>query len=161
LRDNCTKFYLKYIEPQKQKLTKLPQSAAASLPLNWNAVFGLQFENLILNNLRDLVSLAGIPQDEIVHLGPFFQSSTKAKAGVQIDCLVQCKKGILHLFEFKSGKNIGMSVEAEMRRKSELLKIPRGFALRHYLVHLGDLSDELQASDFFDGKIAFESFMLA
>lgn len=159
LRDNYTKFYLKYIEPQKQKLIKLSRPAATSLPLNWFSVFGLQFENLILNNLPTLVSLAGIPQHDIVHLGPYFQAATKAKDGVQIDCLVQCRKGVLHLFEFKSGKNIGMSVEGEMRRKSELLKIPRGFALRHYLVYLGELSDEIQASDYFDGKIAFDAFL--
>jgi hypothetical protein len=46
-----------------------------------------------------------------------------------------------------------------MRRKSELLKIPRGFAVRHYLVHLGELSDDLQASDYFDRTIAFDEFI--
>ncbi len=122
-------------------------------------MFGLQFENLILNNLATLVSLAGIPQQEITQPGPYFQSATKARAGVQIDCLIQCRKGVLHLFEFKTGKSIGAASESEMRRKSELLKIPRGFAVRHYLVHLGELSDDLQASDYFDRTIAFDEFI--
>lgn len=161
LRDNYAKFYLKYIEPQKQRINKLPQAAAPHIPINWNSVFGLQFENLILNNLATLVSLAGIPPQEIVQIGPYFQSATKARAGVQIDCLIQCRKGILHLFEFKTGKGIGAGAESEMRRKSALLKIPRGFALRHYLVHLGELSGELQASDFFDRTIAFDEFIRA
>jgi hypothetical protein len=120
----------------------------------------LQFENLVLNNLQNLVLLAPIPQHEIVQIGPYFQSATKAKSGVQIDCLIQCKKGILHLFEFKTGKDIGIGVENDVKRKCDLLKLPRGFAIRQYLVYLGDLSEELLASDFFDRKIAFEEFTI-
>lgn len=158
--DNYIKFYLKYIEPQKQKLTQLsPLSESGVLPVNWSTVLGLQFENLILNNLKSLVSIAQIPLDDIEQIGPYFQSPTKARAGLQIDCLIQGKKGLLHLFEFKTGLKIGIEAEKEVIRKSSLLKIPRGFSMRHYLVYSGELSDDLYHSDFFDRKISFDEFV--
>jgi hypothetical protein len=158
--DNFARFYLKYVEPKKSRLTKLPiNSDSISSLLNWNSTFGLQFEGLMLNNLESLVRVAQIPGGEILQVGPYYQSPTKAKEGVQIDCLVQCKKGILHAFEFKTGQQIGMAAEQDARRKTTALKTPRGFAIRNYLVYLGTLSEELAASDFFDRLIPFEEFI--
>jgi hypothetical protein len=158
--DNYVKFYLKYIEPQKQKQTSLPPSAESGVsPINWATVMGLQFENLLLNNLRSLAAIAQIPLQDIEQIGPYFQSPTKARAGVQIDCLIQGKKGLLHIFEFKTGSKIGIEVEREVARKSLMLKIPRGFAMRHYLVYSGQISDELNDSEYFDRKIDFEDFL--
>ena len=157
--DNYAKFYLKYIEPQKQKIIKLPPSSDSGISqINWPTVLGLQFENLILANLKTLISLTQIPLQEIVQVGPYFQTATKLREGAQIDCLIQCKKGHLHIFEFKSGTKIGIDVEKEVARKSAALKIPRGFSMRHYLVYSGDLSEPLVDSDFFDKKISFEDF---
>ncbi len=157
--DNYAKFYLKYIEPQKQKIIKLPPSPESGITqINWPTALGLQFENLILANLATLIAVARIPLQDIVQVGPYFQTSTKHKEGVQIDCLIQCKKGHLHIFEVKSGSIIGVEIEKELARKSALLKIPRGFSMRHYLVYSGELSDALQESDFFDRKISFEEF---
>jgi hypothetical protein len=93
---------------------------------------------------------AQIPLDDIEQIGPYFQSLTKARAGLQLDCLIQGKKGLLHLFEFKTCLKIGIEAEKEVIRKSTLLKIHRGFSMRHYLVYSGELSDDLYHSDFFD-----------
>jgi hypothetical protein len=158
--DSYARFYLKYIEPQKHKITKLSSAAdGGGIPINWASTMGLQFETLLLNNLKSLVTLAQIPMHDIVQIGPYFQTSTKSKAGVQIDCLVQGKKGLLHIFEFKSGNKIGIEVEKEVMRKSSLLKIPRGFSMRHYLVYSGELSEDLCESEYFDRKISIDDFI--
>lgn len=158
--DNYTRFYLKYIQPKKQRLIKYPLRSNDNLEfLPWNTIFGLQFETLILNNVTTLIRLAQIPNSDIVQIGPYFQTMTKLKPGVQIDCLVQCKKGLLHIFEIKSGKTIGVEVVREVQEKSAKLKLPKGFSMRHYLVYLGELTEEMEDSDFFDRKISFADFL--
>ena len=161
VRDNYTKFYLNYIEPKRKVIEKLPPSSEGGITqIPWATVLGLQFENLILANIKTLLDLARIPVQEIIQIGPYFQTATKLKQGVQIDCLLQCKKGLLHIFEFKTGKKIGIEVANDLALKSSRLKLPRGFAMRHYLVYAGELSDALQDSDFFDQKISFEEFCI-
>lgn len=158
--DNYTRFYLKYIKPKKQRLVKYPLRSNDNLDfLPWNTIFGLQFETLILNNLGTLIRLAQIPSSDIMQIGPYFQTTTKLKPGVQIDCLVQCKKGLLHIFEIKTGKTIDTEVIREAQEKSARLKLPKGFSVRNYLVYLGKLTEEMEDSDFFDRKISFADFL--
>ncbi len=159
ISDNYSKFYFKYIQPRKEKLIKLPLKTTGSLDfLNWDSVFGYQFENLILNNLSNLIVLLKIQQDEVVQLGPYYQSSTKRKEGLQIDCLIHCKKGLLYICEFKTSEHIGLNVVNEVQRKTEKLNLPRGFSTRHVLVYLGTLSEELIQNEYFDHLISFEDF---
>jgi hypothetical protein len=127
--------------------------------LPWNTIFGLQFESMILGNLQSLLDLAAIPSAVVLRAGPYFQNPTKLPGGVQIDCLVQCKRGLLHLFEIKSGKMLGLSVARESAEKTRRLKKPRGCSIRQYLVYLGDLSAELEEGDSFDGMIPIERFL--
>lgn len=158
--DNYARFYLKYIRPRKKKLMKLALDSNANLDfLPWNTIFGLQFENLILNNYKELLHLAGLPTSEVVQLGPYFQSGTKVKSSVQIDCLVQCRRNVLHIFEIKSGAHLGSHLIDEAIKKEKQLKVPRGFSVRHHLVYLGELSENLRESDFFDTMISFERFL--
>ena len=89
ISDNYTKFFLKYVEPQKQKLTKIHnRREAMPQTLPWATILELQFENLILNNINILIDLADIPPAEIVQIGPYYQTATKTPSAVQIDCLV-------------------------------------------------------------------------
>lgn len=74
IRDNFLRFYLKYIAPN---LSKIERDAFRNISLysipSWEAMMGLQFENLVLNN-RDLVlSELGIRPEEVVYDNPFFQ----------------------------------------------------------------------------------------
>jgi hypothetical protein len=158
--DNYIRFYIKFVKPRKHALEERPVKTAESLEvLPWNTIFGLQFESMILNNIDTLLSLAEIPVADVLRVGPFFQNPTRLQRGVQIDCLVQCKKGILHLFEIKSGPALGLSVVRDVEEKVRRFKIPKGFAIRHYLVCLGDVSEELVECGFFDKIIPFEKFL--
>ena len=61
LKDNYTRFYLKYIAPHKQEIAlgTYKYIALEHLP-NWHAIMGLQFENLIVNNAMDVVPHLGL-----------------------------------------------------------------------------------------------------
>ena len=56
LRDNYSRFYLKYIEPEKSAIDSGAFSLGSLDRLDgWDSVMGLAFENLVVNNLRELV----------------------------------------------------------------------------------------------------------
>lgn len=158
--DNYSRFYLKYIYPRKSRIVKKPLNKNDTLDfLNWTPIFGYQFENLIQNNIDQLIDLLHIPPSDILQLGPFFQTGTKARAGVQIDFLIQCKRNLLHLIEIKSGARITAEVISEVQEKVHRIKVPKGFSIRCHLVHLGELSEAIIEEDFFDQVIAFERFL--
>lgn len=160
ISDNYTRFYLKYIYTRRSRIIKKPLSTKDSLDfLNWSTVFGYQFENLIQNNSNQLIELLQIPSSEIIQLGPYFQTGTAIRAGVQIDYLIHSKRSILHLIEIKSGNRISIEVILEVKEKIKRMKVPKGFSIRCYLVHLGELSDAVIEEDFFDKIISFDKFI--
>ena len=160
ISDNYTKFYLKFILPRKSRLKKIPIKANQGLELfNWSQIFGLQFENLVLNNIREVLPLLRIEENQIIQIGPYFQTKTKDKEAVQIDCLIQCKYNVLHLIECKTSSNVGIEIIKEIKEKNRRLKIPKGFSIRNHLIYLGKLSDELIAGEFFDRMIGFDELV--
>jgi hypothetical protein len=52
---------------------------------------GLQFENLVTNNRRQLHRLLRLNPEEIVNENPFYQHKTARQLGCQIDYLIQTK----------------------------------------------------------------------
>ena len=58
LSDNYLRFYLKYIEPNKMKIQN---NTMKSLPVSWLSIMGIQFENLVLNNLNGIIDILKIP----------------------------------------------------------------------------------------------------
>ena len=52
MKDNYIRFYLKYIEPLSDRIkNNIYDDAAIEDLINWDTIMGLQFENLVLNNL--------------------------------------------------------------------------------------------------------------
>jgi len=84
LSDNYVRFYLKYIAPNRSKIEKeIFSSSIVQLP-GWEAIMGLQFENLVVHNRKILWNILGISPEEIVMEGPFFQKPTTKKTGCHI-----------------------------------------------------------------------------
>ena len=56
LSDNYTRFYLKYVLPHETEILSETYlfNTLDSLP-GWDAILGLQFENLVVNNFKELV----------------------------------------------------------------------------------------------------------
>jgi hypothetical protein len=153
LSDNYVRFYLKYIEPNKNRIEN---NVFKGLPAAWFSIQGLQFENLVMNSKDQLFNLLQIPVGSIIAASPFFQKQTKAKPGCQIDLLIETRFNTLYLGEIKFEKHpIGLSIVEEVQEKIRRLKIPKGFSIRPFLIHVNGVSDAVIESEFFSDIIDF------
>ncbi len=160
LKDNYLRFYLRYIEPNKDKIEKdLFESKAFMHMTGWESVMGLQFENLVINNWKSLCKLLRIDLVEIANAGPFFQRATKRQKGCQIDLMIQTKHNTLYICEIKfSISEVRNSVIDEIGKKMENLTVPKGFSLRPILIHVNGVSQSVRESEVFAEIIDFSQF---
>ncbi len=157
LSDNYLRFYLKYIS---KYLTKIQRHSFAIKTLNalpeWNAIMGLQFENLVLNNKKELYQILGLREEEIISENPFFQRASSKQKGCQIDYMIQTKHQTLYVCEIKFSKQIvNAEVIKEVQEKILRLKRPVGFSVRPVLIHVNGVDDEVVDRDFFASIIDF------
>lgn len=156
LKDNYLRFFLKYIQPQINQIEK----NRGKIPLAWPTVMGLQFENLVLNNIHQVISLLNIPYEHIVYDNPFFQRGTKVHPGCQIDYLIQTKFNTLYLVEIKFSQNlIGPQVVTQVEKKIKNLIYPKGFSIRPVLIHVNGVSESLLEQEYFAQIIDFGQFL--
>ncbi|MGE3954429.1 MAG: hypothetical protein AB7F31_04430 [Parachlamydiales bacterium] len=99
---------------------------------------GLQFENLVLNNLVTVCEAIGIAPSSVVRWGPYFQRATKRRPGCQVDLMIQSRYRILYLCEVKfSTDKIGVRAGHEMEAKLAKIAFPKGWLCRdNYLCRL-------------------------
>ena len=117
---------------------------------------GLQFENLVVHNRKAVWQLAGIPPEEVVMDGPFFQSATKKQPGCQIDYMIQTRFNNLYICEIKFSKNaIEKTIISEIEEKRHRLKIPRAFSIRPILIHVNGVEESILDEGYFDKVIDF------
>ena len=150
LIDNYARFYLKYIFPYKDQIKK------GGLPsINWEAIMGLQFENLVLNNRNLLIERLGIK--EIIYENPYFQKASDRRIGCQIDYLVQTRFNILYLFEVKfSRRPIGVEIIESIEQKIKALALP--MSIKPILVHVNGVTEDLEDRRYFANIISFGEF---
>ncbi len=159
LKDNYLRFYLRYIEPNKTRVAKdLFESKSFMHMPGWESVMGLQFENLVINNLKSLCKILRIELLEIANAGPFFQRATQRQKGCQIDLMIQTKHNTLYLCEIKfSTSEIKSSVIEEMEKKIESLSTPKGFSIRP-MIHVNGVSQAIKESEIFNDIVDFSRF---
>lgn len=160
LSDNYSRFYLKYISPNRNNIenNKFSSISLHNLP-GWSALTGLTFENLVLNNRRLLWRLLKLHPDEIIHDNPYFQRKTVRHAGCQIDYLIQLKYNTLYICEIKFSKDeIKKDIIPEMQRKIASLSIPKHFSYRVVLIHVNGVKEEVAESGFFSNIVDFGQF---
>ena len=161
IKDNYVRFYLKYIEPNINKIQKntFQNISITTLPA-WNTIFGYQVENLLLNNRSILLKKLGIHLEDIVADNPYIQKQTKQKKGCQIDYLIHLRSNNLILCEFKfQTSKIQTSIIDEMKEKVKNISMPRGIGIASVLVHFGEVSNSVYESDYFYKIINFENFL--
>jgi len=159
--DPYMRFYLKLIEPQRNKidLNGFQNIAISSLP-GFEAHMGLQLEQLLLQNRNVLLGSIGINPADIIASGPFRQSKTTTKVGCQIDYLVQTTTKNLFVCEFKfKRRELGSDIITAMQEKIAALKVPRGFAVIPVLFHIGGVSSSVATSDYFYRIIDIADFL--
>ena len=92
LSDNYVRFYLKYVAPHRDRIDKgLLRSTSLEGVIAWDAIMGLQVENLILSSfdvIRAQLGLDGVP---ILNAGPYAQSATRRSRGCQVDLMITTK----------------------------------------------------------------------
>jgi AAA+ ATPase superfamily predicted ATPase len=155
LKDNYLRFYLKYIEKNLGKINRntFALKTLTSLP-EWYTIMGLQFENLVLNNRKDIHKILGVKPEEIISENPFFQRRTNRQPGCQIDYMIQTKYNTLYICEIKFSKNeINNSIIKEIQSKIDAIKYPKGFSCRPVLIHVNGISSDVAESDYFSDII--------
>ena len=161
LKDNYTRFYLKYVLPNRHKIEShsFQDKNLASLP-GWSTIMGFQFENLILNNRHKIWRILEISPDEIIWDNPLLQRKTTKQQGCQIDYLIQTKYNTLYICEVKFyTKEIKSSIVSEVQSKIDILKKPKGFSVRPILIHVNGISEEIEEADYFAKIIDFSDLL--
>lgn len=159
LKDNYLRFYLKYIEPKRELIENglYEQLFLDDLP-QWPIIMGLQFENLVLNNLSSIQHILQIPSSSILSAAPYFQKETKRKRSCQIDLLIQCRYSI-YICEIKFRQQINMEVINEVKEKITRLKIPKEISIRPILIYEGRLSPQIEREGFFTQLVSFNQLL--
>lgn len=163
ISDPYMRFYLKLIEPQRNKIDLNGfQNASISSLAGFEAHIGLQLEQLLLQNRNALLESIGINPVDLMASGPFRQSKSTTKAGCQIDFLIQTTTKNLFVCEFKfKRRELGVDVISEVQKKVTALKVPRGFAVIPVLFHIGGVSSNVATSDYFYRIIDISDFLQA
>lgn len=161
LKDNYLRFYLKYIKPKRNIID---QGIYRDLHLEdfpgWETIVGLQFENLVLNNLGSIIDLLKIAASSIISASPHFQHGTQRGDACQIDLQIRTRH-TLYICEIKFRKKISADVIDEVKRKIQNLKFAKTISIRPVLIYEGELSPKIQREDFFSHIISFEELLHA
>lgn len=159
LRDNYTRFYLRYVEPRKKEIAigGYRFTSVEQLP-GWDAIMGLAFENLVVNNWTELLPLMGVGNAIVESAAPYRRCSSDIGKGVQIDLLVQTPR-TAYAVEIKRKNRIGREVEAEMEQKLKRLKVRKGMSIRPVLVYDGELDPQLSGSGYFAATVDAASLL--
>lgn len=150
IRDNYARFYLKFVEPRKQAIADgLFRFASLEQLHGWETVLGLQFENLVLNHVGDLLPLLGLDHSLVLSAAPYVQRPTTAGEGCQVDLLIQTQRTAF-VVEIKRRDRIGHEVIDEVARKVARLRRRKALSVRTALVYAGELAKSVPADRYFD-----------
>ena len=156
IKDNYSRFYLKYVEPSKDAIDGGAFDFGSLNRLDgWNGIMGLQFENLVVNNFRRLLPNLHLSGALITSAAPYRKIGRKGE-GCQIDLLLQAKR-FVYIVEVKRQREIGREVMDEVEGKRKRLKLPEGVTARTALVYDGHLAPSVEAEGYFDAIIEARS----
>ncbi len=161
LNDNYSRFYLRYIEPYKSAIDRKSFSFASLDSLDgWESVMGLQFENLVMANLGDIVGMLGLGAAQITSAAPFRRAASAdgTRKGVQIDLLIQTRRSVC-LVEIKRRREIGREIIDEMAEKVDALPRRKGISVKTALIYEGHLAPIVEADGYFDALIPFRRLL--
>ena len=160
LKDNYSRFYLKYVEPEKIAIDNGAYMPGSLEQLDgWQSVLGLAFENMVVNNIPALLGLLGMSSSLVMSAAPFRRSgSRKAHDGVQVDLLLQTRRSVC-LVEIKRKREIGRDVIDDVVEKVRRLPCRDGISVRTALVYEGHLAPIVEADGYFDALVPFRSLL--
>ena len=160
IKDNYSRFYLRYVEPHREAIQKGVYAAPplAELP-EWDTVMGLQFENLMLNHLSEFYERLGLDRARVLSIAPYRRAaSVRNGPGVQIDLLIQTPKTYF-VVEVKRKRRIGVEIEKEVEEKVSRLRVRKGVSVRTALVYQGELDPQVKEDGYFSALIDAETLL--
>lgn len=153
ISDNYLRFALKYILPNKEKISIMGRMyKEVDFLKNWPTISGFQFENLVLNHIDEILQHLNINPNEILSASPHIQrKKTRNKGVCQIDLLIESKLDTLYICEFKFRHEIDASVVKEVERKVKVLERKKHQSVRTILIYEGDIrkNDKVIIEDYF------------
>ncbi len=161
INDNYVRFYLKYIEPNKEQIVNgaFENRSLTSLP-GWETIMGLQFENLVLSNRKTIKALLRIKPEDVINDNPYFQTKTVRQEACQIDYLIQTRFNTLYVCEIKFSKDpVKPSVIQAVDKKIKNLKLKKHVSYRPVLIHVNGVSDDIMDSRYFAEIIDFSQLL--
>lgn len=159
LRDNYSRYYLKFIEPAKRMIDDGSYRFVSLAMLDgWNTVMGLAFENLVVNNYVSLLPYLHLGHTLITSAAPYRKSAVRGRSkGCQVDLLIQ-SQGMICIVEIKRC-DIDKSAIAEVDAKVSCISRPPGVSIRTALVFDGILAPTVEANGYFDAIIPFRELL--
>lgn len=161
MRDNYSRFYLKYIEPAAKMIDEDAFEFGSLDRLEgWESIMGLSFENLVVNNFRNIVGAIGLGTAQILSAAPYRREGDRKRGGggVQIDLLLQTRRSVC-LVEVKRQREIGREIIDEVDEKVQRLPRRQGISVRTALVYEGHLAPIVEADGYFDAVVPFRSLL--
>ena len=162
LRDNYARFYLKYIDPQK---SVIDEGAFVFSSLRefegLDVIMGLAFENLVINNYRELLAHIHLDGSLVMSAGPYRRKGTNGKngrRGCQVDLLIQTRRA-LYFVEVKRQGEIGREVIDQVDDQVRAITRPRGVSAKTALVYDGHLSPVAATDGYFDAIVPFKNLL--
>ena len=167
IRDNYTRFYLRFIEPYSSMIRSGAFKFASldALP-GWDSIKGLQFENLVVNNVQPIITALGLERSLVLSAAPYRKVPSRRDSGAdqihgcQIDLLVQLKQA-MYVVEIKRREFIDASVVEEVKEKVSRLPNPRSLSVRPVLVYDGRLSPAVNEDGYFLATFKASELLLA
>ena len=149
--------------PSGEAPKRLAEFAFASLDEldGIETVLGFAFENLVVNNYRELIPHLHLDGVLVTSAGPFRRKPAKGirgKPGCQIDLLIQTRRTI-YVVEVKRMREIGRDIISEVDKKVRAIRRPAGVSARTALVYDGHLSPVAAADGYFDAIIPFRMLL--
>ena len=160
LKDNYTRFYLKYIQPKADLIARghYQHITLNQLP-GWVSLMGYQFESLILTNRQAIIQKLGINPTDIINDNPYFQRQTSRQNGCQIDYLIHTTH-TLYVCEIKfSMRQIATDIVPEIEKKIAALAVPKHHSIRPVLIHVNGITEALEDTRYFNEVIDFGSLL--
>lgn len=161
LKDNYSRFYLKYIEPVKTTIDDGRYEFVSLETLeNWDAVMGLQFENMVVNNYGALIPYLHLQNVLLTSAAPFRKSAVPSlrQSGCQIDLLIQSRR-TSYIVEIKRKNEIGRDIIEEVDAKVRCLKTRPNVSVRTALVYDGHLAPIVEADGYFDAIVPISKLL--
>ena len=159
LKDNYTRFYLKYLLPARDRIEKgFFEFVSLEGLAGWDAIMGLQFENLVVNNFKSLLPLLALDKTELLSAEPYRRRAGKDYPGCQIDLLLQTER-YAFVVEVKRQKSIGQKALDEIESQIAALPRKKSVSVRSVLVYDGELEPCVRAKRVFDFMIPFSDMI--